>query len=118
MILADTSVWIDHFRNGSEPLVRLLENEEILIHPMVIGELACGHLPDREQVLEDLASLPTAGFASHAEVMSMIEDRALMGKGIGYIDAHLLAAVQLTPDTHLWTLDKRLAQVAAQLSPY
>ncbi|HEX8409910.1 MAG TPA: type II toxin-antitoxin system VapC family toxin [Thermoanaerobaculia bacterium] len=115
MILADTSVWIDHLRKGVAALAEVLEEGEVLMHPYVLGELACGNLRAREEVLGLLARLPSALVATDAETLLFIEKRALMGRGIGYIDAHLLASVTLTEDAKLWTRDKRLAVVAAQL---
>lgn len=111
MILVDTSVWIDHFRRGNSELVSALETEQVLTHPFVIGEIACGDLRKRREVLELLAALPAATVATDEETLHFIEERRLMGKGIGYIDAHLLASVALT-DARLWTLDKALLRVA------
>jgi len=115
VILVDTSVWIDHFHKPVVALAAALEAEEVLVHPFVIGELACGELRRRREILDLLAALPGAVTASDAEVLELIEDRRLMGKGLGYIDAHLLAAVMLTEAARLWTSDKRLRIVAAQL---
>lgn len=109
MILVDTSVWIDHLRRGISELVQALEREDVMTHPFVIGELACGDLQKRREVLDLLAALPSAVVASDEETLLFIERRRLMGKGIGTIDAHLLASVALTDDARLWTLDKRLA---------
>ncbi|HEX6161228.1 MAG TPA: PIN domain-containing protein [Thermoanaerobaculia bacterium] len=115
MILVDTSVWVDHFRKGVSALAQSLDDGEILMHPFVIGELACGNLKDRTEVLHLLHALPSATVADDAETLLFIEHRMLMGRGIGYVDAHLLAAVALTPDARLWTRDKRLAAVASDL---
>lgn len=115
MILADTSVWVDHLRGGDAALEGLLEESRVLVHPFIIGELACGNLQDREEVLNLLQYLPRAPLASHEEALFFIEKNALMGRGIGYIDAHLLAATALADDSLLWTRDKRLASVAADL---
>jgi predicted nucleic acid-binding protein len=115
VILADTSVWVDHLRASDKTLVALLETGMVLAHPFVIGELALGNLRQREIVLTALADLPHAGVATDAEVLHFIERHALFGRGIGYIDAHLLAAVQLTAGTELWTNDTRLHGVAVQL---
>lgn len=115
MILADTSVWIDHLRRGNEALASALEREEVLTHPFVIGELACGHLARRREVLGLLEALPSSLVATDEETLAFIESQRLMGKGIGYIDAHLLAAVKLTERATLWTRDRALATVAAQL---
>lgn len=115
MILADTSVWVDHLRASDKALVTLLDAGMVLAHPFVIGELALGNLRQREIVLKALADLPHASVATDVEVLHFIERQALFGRGIGYIDAHLLAAVQLTAGTELWTKDKRLHAVAVQL---
>ena len=115
MILADTSVWVDHLRAGDKALAALLDAGMVLAHPFVIGELALGNLRQREIVLKALADLPPAGVATDAEVLHLIERHALSGRGIGYIDAHLLAAVKLTAGAELWTHDKRLHAAAAQL---
>lgn len=115
MILADTSVWVDHLRASDKALVALLDAGMVLAHPFVIGELALGNLSQRDIVLRALADLPQAGIATDAEVLHFIERHALFGRGIGYVDAHLLAAAQLTPGTELWTNDKRLQAVAVGL---
>jgi predicted nucleic acid-binding protein len=115
VILADTSVWVDHLRSGVPELGSLLERGEILQHPFVRGELACGNLANRREVLDLLARLPAAPLASDEEAVAFIEGRGLMGRGIGYIDVHLLAAVALAGSARLWTRDRRLAAVAAEL---
>lgn len=115
MILADTSVWVDHLRAGAPVFTALLDAGMVLAHPFVIGELALGNLRQREMVLKALADLPHASVATDAEVLHFIELHALSGRGIGYIDAHLLAAVKLTAGAELWTNDKRLHGVAVQL---
>ena len=115
MILADTSVWIDHLRAGDKALAALLDAGMVLAHPFVIGELALGDLRQPQIVLKALADLPQAGVATDAEVLHFIERHALSGRGIGYIDAHLLAAVKLTAGAELWTKDRRLQGVAVQL---
>src|SRR5579859_845490 len=116
MILVDTSAWIDHLRVGDAALRKLLERGLVLTHPCVIGELAMGNLKQREVVVNALQDLPRAVVALEDEVLRFIVDRGLSGLGIGYSDAHLLAAVQLTPDALLWTRDKRLGEIAARLS--
>jgi len=116
MILVDTSVWIDHLRDGNERLAASLENAEVWTHPFVIGELACGNLANRAEVLLLLHNLPSVSLATDAEVLFYIERQQLMGRGIGYIDAHLLAATALTGSIRLWTLDRRLAAVAESVS--
>lgn len=116
MILADTSVWVDHLRRGHPTLARLLEACEVLAHPFVIGELALGHLERRDLILGDLRDLPQAAVASHQELLHFIGQRRLFGRGLGYVDAHLLAATQLTAGAALWTQDKRLHRVAEELA--
>lgn len=115
MILADTSVWIDHLRSGEPTLVEALEGGRVLMHPFVLGELACGNLEQRDEVLRLLEDLPAAPRATDPEVLGLIERRALMGRGIGYIDVHLLASTALTGDARMWTRDERLAAAAAEL---
>jgi len=115
VILVDTSVWIDHLRSPSAPLVAALEEGDVLTHPFVIGELACGNIRNRAEILQLLEDLPQAREATHAEVMAMVERRRLMGIGIGYVDAHLLAATALTPSASLLTLDRRLAGAARRM---
>ena len=113
MILVDTSVWVEHLRHGLPRLATLLQEGEVLIHPWVIGELACGNLRNRQQVLELLLGLPAATVASDAEVLLLIERDRMMGLGIGYIDAHLLASARLS-HCRLWTQERRLAAVAQE----
>lgn len=116
MILVDTSVWIDHLRAGDAELAALLNGSQVLMHPFVLGELACGNLRNRTEVLALLKGLPRAALATDEEVLFFIERHALMGRGIGYVDAHLLAAVTLGGVTRLWTGDKRLRTVADALA--
>ncbi|MBV9882612.1 MAG: VapC toxin family PIN domain ribonuclease [Sphingomonadaceae bacterium] len=113
MILADTSVWVDHFRTGNARLHHLLDRGEILIHAFVIGELMLGGV--KGNVLADLRALPSALQAVAGEVETFIETAALAGRGIGYVDAALLTSVVLI-DQQLWTFDQRLASVAGDLS--
>ncbi len=115
MILVDASVWIDHLRSNDERLTALLDGDEVLGHPFIMGELALGHLRQRDIVLRALRRLPQATVASDQEVLRLIDRQPLFGRGIGYVDAHLLAAVRLTADTRLWTRDRRLQTVAAEL---
>lgn len=115
MILVDTSVWIDHLRDGVPALADLLAENRVLMHPFVLGEIACGNLRDRRQTLQLLSSLPGAPQASDAEVMVFIETHRLMGQGIGFVDAHLLAAAALAGDARLWTHDRRLGRAAKKL---
>ena len=114
MILADTSVWIEHLRHGNSELVRQLEAGEVACHPFVIGELACGRLHPRVGILSLLARLPAVPAASHDEVMAFINTRRLAGAGLGLIDVHLLASAILGR-ARLWTLDRKLAATAAAL---
>ncbi len=115
MILVDTSIWIDHLRSGDSALKTLLEAGRIWTHPFVIGELACGNLSQRETVLSLLEDLPHVKAATDEETLFFIKTNALMGRGIGYVDAHLLAAAALTGPIKLWTRDKRLRAVAESL---
>jgi predicted nucleic acid-binding protein len=116
MILVDTSVWIDHLRQGDPALATALQSSQVLMHPFIVGELACGNLKSRAEVLTLLAELPGAPVASHEEALGFIERRDLMGRGIGYVDVHLLASVALAGTARLWTRDKRLAAVASDLA--
>jgi hypothetical protein len=115
MILVDTSVWIDHLRRSESELVVSLEGTMVLGHPLVIGELACGNLNKRTTVLDLLRRLPSAVEATHEEAWMFIERHGLMGRGIGYVDALLLASAALGGDTLLWTRDRRLRSVAQSL---
>lgn len=116
MILVDTSVWIDHLRQGDPALVTALGSGRVLMHPFVVGELACGNLKRRAEILRHLRELPQAPVATDEEALGFIERRDLMGRGIGYVDVHLLAAVALAGTARLWTRDKRLAEVASDLA--
>ncbi len=113
MVLVDTSVWVSHLRQTNDALVNLLNNAEVVCHPFVIGELACGNLKNREAIISLMEALPTAYEAEHEEVLSFIESLKLMGKGLGYVDVHLLASALLTEVT-LWTLDKKLDKAAEE----
>ena len=115
MILVDTSVWIEHLRAGSNRLRALLFDEQVLCHPFIVGELACGTLQKRSDILGMLKALPEAHLVEHQEVLSFLEARRLYGRGIGWVDAHLLASTLLTGCT-LWTLDKPLRRAAAALN--
>ena len=115
MILVDSSVWIDHLRREDERLMALLAAEEVLGHPFVTGEIALGNLRRRDTVLADLQDLPQAAVATDDEVLDLINRLPLFGRAIGYVDAHLLAAVRLTPDATLWTAERRLRAAAAEL---
>ena len=114
MILADTSVWIDHLRRGNARLAELLQAAFVTCHPFIIGELACGKLRSRAELVALLGALPAARVATHEESLVFLETHRLMGKGLGYVDVHLLAAAMMDR-TPLWTLDRRLAAEAARL---
>lgn len=115
MILVDTSVWIDHLRQGDAELQALLNAGRVLGHPFVTGELALGNLQKRDMVLDALQGLPQAAVATDEEVLRFIDQKNLFGIGIGYVDAHLLSAVQLSHGALLWTRDKRLLTAAIHL---
>lgn len=115
MILADTSVWIDHFRSGNTDLQELLEQGQIVMHPFVSAEIALGSLRERVKILALLDLLPQVQVAQTNEVRLAIEARRLHNLGIGLIDAHLIASVLISPSTLLWTRDKRLRKAAARL---
>ncbi|HFE7543051.1 type II toxin-antitoxin system VapC family toxin [Salmonella enterica] len=116
-ILIDTSVWVDHFRSRNDHLVQLLCRDQVLIHPMIQAEIACGTPPaPRLRTLGDLALLPHSHQATIAEVMVFIENEKLYGSGCGLVDITLLASAMITPGAKLWTLDKRLAKLAARLN--
>ena len=115
MILVDTSIWIDHLRSGQTRLIQALEQNEVRIHPFIIGELACGNLKDRGTVLGLLAGLPGLPMLEEREALFFIEQRKLMGRGIGYIDVHLLASTTLAGNTTLWTRDIKLLAAATAL---
>jgi hypothetical protein len=116
MILVDTSVWIDHLRSGDDVLIHLLNKGSVLMHPYILGELACGNLNKRKEVLALLKNLPKSSVATDSEVLFFIEQHKLMGRGVGYIDAHLLSAVALTNTAQIWTRDKRLKVAGDALS--
>lgn len=116
MILVDTSVWIEHFRSGTVGLENVLNEGNIACHPFIIGELACGNLKNRTEILSLLKNLPVAAVANDDEVLKFLEGRQLMGKGLGYIDIHLLMSALLT-GIPLWTFDKRLHELATSLLP-
>ena len=116
MILVDSSVWVDHLRSGDAELSARLEQGQVLCHPFIIGELALVRLRQREVILSALRDLPASPVAGDAEMLTFIERHALHGLGIGYIDAHLLAACLLSPGTMFWTRDKRLRDAARRLA--
>jgi predicted nucleic acid-binding protein len=116
MVLVDTSVWVDHFRHGNDRLVVALEAGYVWVHPFVIGELACGHLQRRQEILSMLSRLPQAVPATHNEVLHFIETHVLAGKGLGWVDVNLLASAALA-GLSIWTLDRRLAIAAKAAIP-
>jgi hypothetical protein len=111
MVLVDTSVWVSHLREKNARLVNLLNDGEVVCHPFVVGELACGNLRNRAEILSLLKSLPMSIEAEHEEVLQFIDSNKLMGKGLGYMDIHLMASAVLT-GIPIWTLDKKLDQIA------
>lgn len=115
MILVDTSVWVDHFRNGNAELQNFLLNNEVLMHPFIVGELSCGSMRNRREILRLLQDLPEANVAEHNEVLGLIERRRLWGHdGVGWVDMHLLASALLTRSL-IWTLDRQLFRLASSL---
>jgi hypothetical protein len=114
MVLVDTSVWVVHLRKGNIGLEALLNEGHVVSHSFIVGELACGNLKNRSEILSLLYALPMATHAEHDELMQFIENHSLMGKGLGYIDMHLLASAILSK-VPLWTLDKKLNQVSLKL---
>jgi predicted nucleic acid-binding protein len=116
VILVDTSIWVEHLRWGNAALSAALGIGRVLAHPFVVGELACGTLKNRREVLDLLSRLPSAPMATHAEALAFLEQRALMGRGIGFVDVHLLASTALAAPARLWTRDRRLAAVAIALN--
>jgi hypothetical protein len=114
MVLVDTSVWVAHLRYGDIALEVLLNEGHVVCHPFIVGELACGNLKNRSEILSLLQALPMAIYAEHEEVMQFVENYSLMEKGIGYIDVHLLASAILTK-VPLWTFDKKLNQISLKL---
>ena len=115
LMLVDTSVWVEHLRRGEPALIALLSRNDVECHPFIVGELACGSLHRRAEVLSLLQRLPQVPMASHDEVLTLIERHRLMGRGIGWIEAHLLASAALA-SVLLWTRDRRLSDVARMLS--
>src|SRR3954447_23558557 len=116
LFLADTSIWIDHFRKTDAALGELLSRRNILLHPFVLGELALGYVPNLDEMIDDFRDLPRAAVADAEEVLQLIRRNKLYGSGIGYVDAHLLASCRLGGNTLLWTRDKRLVAAASLLS--
>jgi hypothetical protein len=116
MMLVDTSVWVEHLRHGLPALATALDEGQVLMHPFVLGELACGNLRNRAELLRLLSDLPPAPTVTDCEALAFIEAHQLMGRGIGYIDVHLLAATALAAPATLWTLDKRLGEIAGEMA--
>lgn len=114
MVLVDTSVWVYHLRQGNAELERLLNESQVMCHQFVIGEIACGNIKNRTEILTLLQLLPMAAQANHEEVMEFIENNELMGRGLGYIDMHLSASARLT-GVPLWTLDKKFNEINREL---
>jgi predicted nucleic acid-binding protein len=114
-VLVDTSVWVDHFRRGNQALVQLLGQDRVLMHPSILGEIACGTPPQRSQTLADLASLQSAQQASLPEMLEFIEREQLFGRGCGWVDLQLLAATCLSEGAVLWSLDQRLQALAERV---
>jgi len=114
MVLVDTSVWVGHLRSGDPQLASLLDEGMVACHPFIIGELACGHLPNRADTLRSLDELPQIGVATFEEVMSLIAARRLMGIGLGFVDVHLLASARIY-DLPILTRDLPFKKAAAVL---
>jgi len=115
VILVDTSVWIRHLRDNDDALGDLLSRRKVLMHPMIVGEMACGSLRNRGGILDGMRTMPAAPVVSDDEALVLIESSQLMGRGIGYVDVHLLASAILAR-APFWTADLRLARAAADLS--
>ena len=116
MVLVDTSVWVSHLRQANKRLQALLLEGKVLSHPFIIGELACGRLHKREEILRLMDALPTAVLAQHEEILCLIEEKHLMGRGLGCVDVHLIASALLT-GVQIWTLDKVLKNVFDEMCP-
>ncbi|MBW2027797.1 MAG: PIN domain-containing protein [Deltaproteobacteria bacterium] len=114
MVLVDTSIWITHFRHGNKRLEMLLMDGEVTSHPFIVGELACGSLKNRKEILSLLQELPMAPTIEFEEFLFFVEQKQLMGKGVGFVDIHLLASAQIS-GTPLWTADRRLRNLADKL---
>jgi predicted nucleic acid-binding protein len=115
MVLVDTSVWVDHFRRGHSGLIEHLEEGAVLCHPFVVGELACGNIKKRSEILNLLQALPEATVADQDEVLHLLQEWRLFGRGLGWVDAHLLASARLS-HCSLWTLDKSLEKAASEIN--
>ena len=115
MILADTTIWIDYLRHSNQRMRELLEADEVVMHPFVVGELALGHIRQRHLILDDLQHMPTVLISDPEEVLVFIERKQLVALGIGYVDTHLLTSALSTDNCLLWTADKRLGKLASRL---
>ncbi len=115
MVLVDTSIWISHFREGNSYLKKLLLDESVVCHPFIIGELACGHIKNRKEIISLLQALPQAQTAENDEILQFIEHKRLIGLGIGLIDVHLLAS-SLLSNVLFWTADSQLRTTASRLN--
>ncbi|HSB07849.1 MAG TPA: type II toxin-antitoxin system VapC family toxin [Thermodesulfobacteriota bacterium] len=115
MVLVDTSIWVSHFRVGSRELEKRLLDAEVVCHPFIIGELACGNIRNRKEILRLLRSLPLVPILDFEEFLFFVERNRLMGMGVGFVDVHLLASARLS-GIPLWTSDKRLKSLAIQLN--
>ena len=111
-MLVDTAIWIDHLRRGNAALVALLEQAQVSVHPFVIGEVACGSLADRWEVLGSLQELPMVTVVQHEDVMDFVDKEGLMGRGLGWVDMHLLASASVSGE-RIWTRDRRLHAAAS-----
>jgi len=114
MVLVDTTVWVAHLRDRNAVLADLLSDGLILMHSFIVGELACGNLKDRAGIISDLIALPAARRAADSDVLQLLEQRKLWGRGLGWVDVHLLASALLS-HCRFWTLDKKLGRVASEL---
>ena len=114
MVLVDTSVWVSHLREENGDLAELLQMSKVVVHPFIIGELACGYLKNRREILSLLQALPGTPIVSQSEFLSFIEHHSLIGHGIGFVDVHLLASARLI-GASLWTIDRRLKRAAVGL---
>jgi predicted nucleic acid-binding protein len=115
LVLVDTSVWINHLREGDKNLAILLQNELVACHPFIIGELACGNMKNRNEIINLLNALPSTPLLEHDEIMDFIEGRNIINQGIGYVDVHILGSAIIS-ETPLWTLDKSLKKIAKQMA--
>jgi len=114
MVLVHTSIWVHHLRQGNTGLEKLLNKGQVMCHRFIIGEIACGNIKNRTEILTLLQLLPMTTLAKHEEVMEFIETHKLMGRGLGYIDIHLAASAKLT-GIPIWTLDKRFGDISKEL---